>query len=270
MSNVIDFNSRKKKIGANAETPPTGFQEMMDAATLLFKDLPQHEMMFDAADALKRRVYKLLLFTSLTTQVNEAIQKVGLDPAGFMVDEMSLDLFIARDLPQITSETRDEIEYFNGPFFEDDSDDKWLYRVATTVFSEEDGIGMASDVMRLDRDAESWEMWYDRKWHKNGPPKSIFEVNAMVAIKEMVEEVTGAPVPEIYDEDDEDEDWDNSIDSMLLTPGVIAALRQAGIETIDQLSEMTEADILAIKGIGKKALEDIKDALDFENLKLKD
>ena len=33
---------------------------------------------------------------------------------------------------------------------------------------------------------------------------------------------------------------------------------------------MTEADILAIKGIGKKALEDIKDALDFENLKLKD
>ena len=54
MSNVIDFNSRKKKIGANAETPPTGFQEMMDAATLLFKDLPQHEMMFDAADALKR------------------------------------------------------------------------------------------------------------------------------------------------------------------------------------------------------------------------
>ena len=51
----------------------------MDDATLLFKDLPQHEMMFDAADALKRCVYKLLLFTSLKTQVNEAIQKAGLD-----------------------------------------------------------------------------------------------------------------------------------------------------------------------------------------------
>ena len=79
MSNIIDFNSRKKKKGANAKTPPAGFQEMMDAATLLFKDLPQHEMMFDAVDALKRCVYKFLLFTSLKTQVNEAIQKAGLD-----------------------------------------------------------------------------------------------------------------------------------------------------------------------------------------------
>ena len=53
-------------------------------------------------------------------------------------------------------------------------------------------------------------------------------------------------------------------------PGIIAALGRAGIETIDQLTEMTEKEVLAIKGIGKKALEDIRDALDFEDRKLKD
>ena len=53
-------------------------------------------------------------------------------------------------------------------------------------------------------------------------------------------------------------------------PGIIAALGRAGIETIEQLANMTEREVLAIKGIGKKALEDIKDALDFEDLKLKE
>jgi len=33
---------------------------------------------------------------------------------------------------------------------------------------------------------------------------------------------------------------------------------------------MTEREVLAIKGIGKKALEDIRDALDFEDRKLKE
>jgi hypothetical protein len=60
---------------------------MVDAADLLFSDLPQHEMTFDAADAVKRRVSKLMLFAALTAQANEAIRKTGLDPAGFIVDE---------------------------------------------------------------------------------------------------------------------------------------------------------------------------------------
>ena len=83
----------------------------------------------------------------------------------------------------------------------------------------------------------------------------------------MVEEITGAPVPEMYEDDDED--WENSIESLMVTPGIIAALGRTGIETIDQLAEMTEKEVLAIKGIGKKALEDIKDALDFEDRELK-
>ena len=33
---------------------------------------------------------------------------------------------------------------------------------------------------------------------------------------------------------------------------------------------MTEREVLAIKGIGKKALEDIRDALGFEDRKLKE
>ena len=245
---------------------------MMDAADLLFRDLPQIDMTFDAADALRRRVFKLLLFTSLVKQAQEAVKKAKLDPTGFMVDEMSLDLFITRDLPQVTPETRDEIDYFNGPFFDDDSDDRWLYRVASTVFVEDDGVGMATDVMRLDRNAESWETWFDGRWRKKGPPAHIFEAVAMETVRDMVEEISGESMPELDDDDDDenDDDWEGSVESLMLTPGIIASLGRAGIETIDQLTEMTEAEVLAIKGIGKKALEDIKDALDIEDLKLKD
>ena len=272
MSNIIDFTSGKPKKGPKQETntPPAGFREMVDAADLLFSDLPQHEMTFDAADAVKRRVSKLMLFAALTAQANEAIRKTGLDPAGFIVDEISLDLFITRDLPHVSQGDPDDIEYFNGPFFEDDGDDRWTYRVATTVFEEDDGVGMATDVMRLDRDAESWETWYDGKWRKSGPPAHIFDVIAMETVKELVEEISGSPVPEIYDDDEDDEDWEDSVESLLLPPGIIAALGRAGIETIDQLTNMTEREVLAIKGIGKKALEDIRDALDFEDRKLKE
>ena len=274
MSNIIDFNSGKPKKAPKQEAgaPPAGFREMMDAADLLFSDMPQHEMIFDAADAVKRRVSKLMLFAALTAQANEAIRKTGLDPAGFIVDEISLDLFITRDLPHVSQGNREDIEYFNGPFFEDDGDDRWLYRVATTVFEEDDGVGMATDVMRMERDGESWETWSEGKWRKNGPPAHIFDVIAMETVRDLVEEISGAPVPEIYDddEDEDDEDWEGSIESLMVTPGIIAALGRAGIETIEQLANMTEREVLAIKGIGKKALEDIKDALDFEDLKLKE
>ena len=273
MSNIIDFKSGKPKKGPKKETntPPAGFREMIEAADLLFSDLPQHDMMYDAADAVRRRVSKLLIFTALVAQTNEAIRKVGLEPSGFMVNEMSLDLFITKDLPHVSREDQESIEHYNGPFFEDDGDDRWIYRVATTVFEEDDGVGMATEVLRLDRDAESWETWYDGKWRRNGPPAHIFEVIAMETVKEMVEEISGAPVPEIYDDDeDDDEDWENSIESLMVTPGIIAALGRAGIETIEQLTNMTEREVLAIKGIGKKALEDIKDALDFEDLTLRE
>ena len=211
MSNIIDFNSGKPKKEPKKETntPPAGFREMMDAAELLFSNLPQHDMTFDAVDAVRRRVSKLMLFAALTAQANEAIQMAGLEPSGFMVDEMSLDLFITKDLPHVSRGDREKMEYFNGPFFEDDGDDRWLYRVATTVFEEDDGVGMATDVLRLDRDAESWETWYDGKWRKNGPPAHIFEVIAMETVREMVEEISGAPVPEVYDDDEDDEDWED-------------------------------------------------------------
>lgn len=270
MSNIVDFNKGKKRKGQNVETPPSGFMEMMDAADLLFKNLPQHAMIIDAADAVRRRVSKLMLFALLTEQANEAIRMAGIDPSGFAVDEMSLDLFITKDIPHISRKDGDDPDYFNGPFFEDFGNDRWIYRVGTTVFEEEEGVGMATDVMRIRRDAESWEMWYDGKWRKNGPPASIFEIVAVETVKDMVEEITGARMPEMYEEDDEDdEDWENSIDSLMVTPGIIAALRRAGIETIDQLAGMTEKEVLAIKGVGKKALAEIKDALDLEDRELK-
>ena len=65
--------------------------------------------------------------------------------------------------------------------------------------------------------------------------------------------------------DDEDEEWESSIDSMLLSPATIDALHAAGIYAIDELKKMSDTELLHIKGIGKKRVEEIKEALEYED-----
>jgi DNA-directed RNA polymerase subunit alpha len=47
-----------------------------------------------------------------------------------------------------------------------------------------------------------------------------------------------------------------------LSRRVETTLSQAGIETIEQLTSRTQADVLELKGVGAKSLEDILGALD--------
>lgn len=50
-----------------------------------------------------------------------------------------------------------------------------------------------------------------------------------------------------------------------MPPNVIEALQRAGIEKIADLARMTDTELLAIRGIGKKSLADIREALEYED-----
>lgn len=52
---------------------------------------------------------------------------------------------------------------------------------------------------------------------------------------------------------------------MMLSPAVITTLHGAGIYTIDELREMTDEELLQIKGIGKARVAEIREALEYED-----
>jgi DNA-directed RNA polymerase alpha subunit len=95
-------------------------------------------------------------------------------------------------------------------------------------------------------------MFNEGTWYE-GPPEDVFDF--LIAQREDA----------IIDGDEWDEEWEASIDSMLLPPNVINALHNAGFHEIEELKKLSDADLLKIKGIGKKSLEDIREALEYED-----
>ena len=65
-------------------------------------------------------------------------------------------------------------------------------------------------------------------------------------------------------DDEDDDEWESSIDSMILSPGTMTVLHEAGIHTIDELKELTDAELIRIKGIGKARVAEIREALEYE------
>ncbi len=55
---------------------------------------------------------------------------------------------------------------------------------------------------------------------------------------------------------------ETKIDSLEISETIKNALKAAEISTVEKLKEKTDEELLEIKGIGKKALESIKKALD--------
>jgi DNA-directed RNA polymerase subunit alpha len=47
-------------------------------------------------------------------------------------------------------------------------------------------------------------------------------------------------------------------------------LKRAGINTVDELVSKTEDDLMKVRNLGKKSLQEIKDKLDELELELKD
>jgi DNA-directed RNA polymerase alpha subunit len=122
--------------------------------------------------------------------------------------------------------------------------------VVTTVIISFQGVGkLGIDLLRIAEDDSHWQMYNAGKWYE-GPPADVFDF--LTAERE-----------DIWDDDDDDE-WESSIDSMLLSPGTMTVLHEADINTIDELQGMTDEQLLRIKGIGKARVAEIREALEYE------
>lgn len=252
--NIIDFNSRKASKKQPEPLPMIGPQHVMDALTEFFSSLPQNGLMEEAGGLAAEMVGRVMLYTTIVAKVSEVITNAGLDPDNFELDDESYARFMQIDItddePLDEDALNDHENLWNGPWF-DWSDEDTTYRVATTIIISSQGIGaLGMDLLRIGDDDSHWQMYNEGKWYE-GPPEDVFDF--LVAQRE-----------DMWD-DDEDEEWEASIDSMLLPPSVITALHNAGIHEIEELKELSDADLLKIKGIGKKSLEDIREALEYED-----
>lgn len=252
--NIIDFNSRKASKKQPEPLPMTGPQHVMDALTEYFSALPQNGLMEEAGGLATEMVGRVMLYTTIVAKVSEVIINAGLDPDNFELDDESYARFMQIDItddePLDEDALNDHENLWNGPWF-DWSDEDTTYRVATTIIISSQGIGaLGMDLLRIEEDDDYWQMYNEGKWYE-GPPADVFDF--LIAQREDMWE------------DDDDEEWEASIDSMLLPPNVITALHNAGIHEIEELKELSDADLLKIKGIGKKSLEDIREALEYED-----
>lgn len=263
--NIVDFNSRRA-IKSTAGNSKQAFNSLTEFLT----SLPQNALMADVAERFAEQIGRLVLYATIVAKVSELIESAGLDPDHFELDEDSYDRFMDLEIDErdekefmstVVDETLDRREnIWNGPWF-DWEDGDTTYRVATSVILNAQGIGaLGMDLLRRGWDDDFWEMFDGKNWLE-GPPEDVFDY--LVSMRDDMLDDDDDGEYEWFD--DEDEEWESSIDSMLLSPATIDALHAAGIYAIDELKKMSDTELLRIKGIGKKRVEEIKEALEYED-----
>jgi hypothetical protein len=111
------------------------------------------------------------------------------------------------------------------------------------------------DLLKQEEGQDQWLFYSDGAWVE-GPSDDYFDyLNGVRA--------------GWFDDGDADFEPPENVADLDLSAAVIRALRNAGIETVDQLCEKTAAELLAVKGIGRRSLEAIEAELSYCDLKLK-
>jgi len=122
-------------------------------------------------------------------------------------------------------------------------------------------IGDRTDFNRLRIMIETDGTLAPREALENSITMMIQQLKAVVGFKEdEPEPVTEAMGEELATEAREDV-MKTRIDSLDLSTRTANALTNAGIRTIGGLARKSPADILALEGVGEKAVDEIKDAL---------
>lgn len=278
MGDIIEFNSGKKQKAADKKSSAAynhlnaaevaGSQRVVEAYQAYFASLPQNDLMAEAINLVAEMNGRLMLYTTVVAKASELIESAGLDPDNFELDEDSYARFMQIEIEDIdpdaalneeTLNSRENI--WNGVWF-DWEDVDITYRVATTMIIGAQGLGaLGMDLLRKGWDDDNWEIFNEGEWVE-GPPEDVFEF--LVTEREDMLDDDDDGVYEWFDDED-DEEWENSIDSMLLSPSVVTALHGAGVYTIDELREMSDEELLKIKGIGKARVAEIREALEYED-----
>lgn len=257
-NNIIDFNEHRQ----SRNNAPKDIDMSLDTLMERMESLPENALMDSVAKYTSGRMFKQLVLTDVARQVSEMLQSIGLDPEHFGLDEDSADRFLA------DPELADPGDPLNGPFF-DWYDNRMVVRVITSFQPEgdkdDDAINLIMAVIRLKDGAKRWQRWADGEWIEDSLPADFFE---------NLDFDGGFDDDEDWDDEDDDafrqepweDEYDESIYSLYLMPQTYRALSNAGIETIERLSGLTDLELLAIDGIDAKALEVIHDALDDEDM----
>ncbi len=204
--------------------------------------------MAEAAQLVSELTGRAVLYSTIAASVSNVITSAGLNPDNFELDNDSFGRLLRLEITDGDADLNDHENLWNGPWY------NWKggeteYRVATTVITSSQDVGtLGIDLLRITEDDSYWQMYNEGKWYE-GPPADVFDF--LEAERE-----------DMWDDGDDDDEWESAIDSMLLSPGTMAVLHEAGIHAIDDLREMTNNQLLRIKGIGKARVAEIRDALE--------
>jgi DNA-directed RNA polymerase subunit alpha len=72
------------------------------------------------------------------------------------------------------------------------------------------------------------------------------------------------------EEEEKDKILDTTIEELELSVRSSNCLKRAGINTVEELVDKTEDDLMKVRNLGKKSLQEIKDKLDELELDLKE
>ena len=246
---IIDFHSLKNK--KQKKSPPVPDQETAEITELLSRlsSLPDHMQAY-----IGGRLTFLMMYAMVSVHVTEVLKSEGFDFADFEPEEESTEAFLCNG-PHMP-EDEDQEPVWNGPMF-DSVRDGVTYRVATIVKpDDEHGFELALDLLKREEDGETWQILMDDGWQP-GPPDEFFQYLSMER--------------DWMDDDWDDDDYEppESIYDLELPAATISALAREGIETVEDLCGKTRAELLSIKGIGRRSVAMIEEELECYDKGLK-
>ncbi|ADQ15312.1 DNA-directed RNA polymerase subunit alpha [Halanaerobium hydrogeniformans] len=86
----------------------------------------------------------------------------------------------------------------------------------------------------------------------------------------LTDEIEDVEIMVEVEEEEKDKILDTTIEELELSVRSSNCLKRAGINTVEELVDKTEDDLMKVRNLGKKSLQEIKDKLDELELELKD
>ena len=255
--NIIDFNKHRREHMESQSFSEVSLQTLLNRLT----SAPQNDLMADVANSLRNKMTRLLIMTDIASKASDMLSAYGFDPNNFYLDEESLNRYLSGDMPE------DEQAFWNGPFFDWDADDErdTTVRVVSTVRvidedEDDTSIQLGLEIFKLGRGDANWQRFVDGQWVQEGPPADIFDNLDMIDFDDDDDDdAVGEDEEDWYEDDDE-----NSIYMYDFGNSALKALTLAGIDTVDQLKAMSDAQMAAVPGLDAKNIARIKKVLSYD------
>ena len=254
--NIIDFTKRRREQMEKQPVSEVSMETLMQGLA----SMPRNDLMASVTQSVQLKMTRLLILTDIAAKASDMLSAYSFDPNNFYLNEESLDRYLSGEM----GEGPDAL--WNGPFFDWDADDSrdTTVRVLSTIRNtEEDGddvsIQLALELFKLGRDDKAWSRFIDGEWVQDGPPADIFDNLGYEDFDGEDGDWDGA------EEEDWEPDDDNSIYMYDFGHAALKALTLAGIENVDQLKAMSDAQMAAIPGLGEKDLARIRKILSYDD-----